>query len=176
MRHILPLICSGLLGLSACDSAAPTSSIASQQTVINGFRVQWADGYQPPGTPDDGLTPLMFTFASTTPVANTITEANWQREAARQGTDVYTLKSILGANVYMSDSGQVATCTAYAIENGACGGPLGLSETDRAAMAQQALAGSPDCRWVRFDPAYHAAIARAAGAGSFTLHVRAACS
>lgn len=168
----------GALGLLAACVGAGSGNFGAgskSEAIVGPYRVTWMKGPELTRQ-NDGLTPLMFMFAWASPADGSgVSEADWQREAALQGVDVYTVRTIMGPEVYNGKNGRLAICTIGAIDEGLCGHQLNLSVAQRAVMAQQALAAAPTCRWVGFDPAYNALVSNAAGAASHTLHVRADC-
>ena len=171
----LGVLMSGLLVACVGPGAGNLGSAGKSEAIMGPYRVTWMKGPELTRQ-QDGLTPLMFMFAWASPAAGSgVTEADWQNEATRQGVDVFTLRTIMGPEVYKSGAGRLAICTIGAIDAGLCGRQLNLSVAQRAAMAQQALGASQSCRWVGFDPAYHAMVANAAGTASHMLHVRADC-
>ena len=121
--------------------------------------------------------PLSLVMLSFSPMVagSTVSEAQWAKEAARQGTDVATIKMILGPDVYVTQEGNLAACTMIAIEKGLCGKARTLTVAQRAAAAQSILDQSKRCRWVGFDEGLHARASQAAGAQEFTLWVAADC-
>ncbi len=160
---------------------APTLALSggkkfSGQAIAGGYKVSWGSLGRS-GQAQRGLTPLAFFFIHANPSrSSNITESDWQREAQRLQTSVWTLKNvILKGNVYKTKNGNLAGCTYGAIQKGLCGKKLGLSVEQRAQIAQSVLARHKACRWVGFDPAYHARLSRQAGAANMSLHIQAKC-
>jgi hypothetical protein len=123
-----------------------------------------------------GLTPLVFSFSSTRPADNNgVTEADWERTAAKFGMGVSDTKSSFGGAAYKGPDGDLRICTVIAIRKGFCGKSRGLSEEKRVAFAQKALGGSLQCRWVGFDAGYNRAASRLMGAEEYILNVAADC-
>jgi hypothetical protein len=150
---------------------------ASGHATVGGAPVSWSTvsdevaqslGVEPP------LSLIMFTFVPQV-VSPAISDAQWASEAARQGTDVATIKMILGRSVYVTVEGHLASCTTFAIEAGSCGEVEVLSVPSRAAVAQSILEQSGECRWIGFDPALHERAAYQAGAEFASLWVAADC-
>ena len=169
------LVVVGLLAACVGAGSGNMGSGGKSEAIVGPYRVTWMKGPELTRQ-NDGLTPLMFMFAWASPAGGSrVTQADWQREATLQGVDVYTLRTIMGPEVYNTANGRLAICTIGAIDQGLCGHQLNLSVAQRAAMAQQALGAAQTCRWVGFDPAYNARVSNAAGAASHMLHVRADC-
>ena len=124
-----------------------------------------------------GLTPLVFFFTHANPSRpNNISESDWEREAQRLQTSVWTLKNVLlKGEVYKTRNGNLAGCTYMAIQKGYCGKKIGLSVEQRAHIAQSILARHKACQWVGFDPTYNARLSHQAGAANMSLHVQAKC-
>ncbi|WP_323716000.1 hypothetical protein [Paracoccus aminovorans] len=162
-----------LLTLAACGSGGTSMSLRPVGvTQIGDQRVSFS---RVTSKDENGLTPLFFSFVSTKPRRNGVTEANWQAEAARQGLSVDEVKSNFGDNVYAGKWGGVAPCTVGAIREGLCGERNFLPLMKRAELAKQALQAGNGCRWTGFDPAYHASMSGPLGAGETTLWVKADC-
>jgi len=120
------------------------------------------------------LSLILFTFSPMTK-GSSVSEAQWAKEAARQGTDVATIKMILGSAVYVTREGNLASCTMGAIEKGLCGKARNLSVADRVQTAKSILEQSGTCRWGGFDEALHRRLAYQNGAADHTLWVVADC-
>lgn len=162
-----------LLALAACGSGGTSMSLKPEGSAqIGDQRVSFSRVTSSKDA--SGLTPLFFSFTSTKPRSTGVTEAHWQRESARQGISVDSIKSNMGKNAYPTQSGGVAPCIMIAIRQGLCGAPI-LPLTKRAQLAEQALQASTRCRWTGFDPAYHVKTSSRMGAGDATLWVKADC-
>ena len=163
-----------LVGLS---QAALADVRASGRATLGGAPVTWSTanaklarsmGVEAP------LSLVMFTFSPMV-TGSSVSEEQWAKEAARQGTDVATIKMILGPDVHVTKEGNLAMCTMVAIDEGLCGKARSLTVAQRAAAAQSILEQSRRCRWVGFDEGLNAVASRAAGAEAFTLWVAADC-
>lgn len=155
----------------------PALADASGRATVEGAPVSWgaasddlalALGVAPP------LSLIMFTFSPQVASA-AVSDEEWAREAARQGTDVRTIRIILGSSVYVTEEGNLASCTMFTIEAGTCGAVEILSIEGRAAAARSILEQTGQCRWTGFDPALHDRAAYRAGAESATLWIAADC-
>lgn len=163
--------------LALCLSQPALAEKASGRAMVGEMPVSWGTvsgkmarsaGVEPP------LSLTMFTFPPQV-AGSAVSEAQWAREAARHGTDVATMKMILGSSVYATKDGRLASCTMFAIKKDLCGQVRSLSLESRAKAAQKILERSGKCRWTGFDPALHERMAQRAGAGSATLWVAADC-
>jgi hypothetical protein len=163
-----------MFGLS---QAASADIQASGRATLGGAPVTWSTasaklarsiGVEAP------LSLVMFTFSPMV-AGNSVSEEQWAKEAGRQGTDIATIKLILGPDVYVTKEGDLASCTMVAIDEGLCGKARTLTVAQRAAAAQSILEQSRRCRWIGFDEGLNATASRAAGAEAFTLWVAADC-
>lgn len=154
-------------------SGAAQARALKGQAVVGKYAVGWGElGKQPARGPKT----LLFFFAWKDPtVSGGVSEADWQKEAARQKMSVADLKSIMGSDVYRSARGGVAICTMGAVKKGLCGKKLGLSEKARAEMAAAVLAKDGRCASTGFDPVYHRQVGAALGAIDDILVLRAEC-
>lgn len=154
-------------------SGAAQARALKGQAVVGKYAVAWGEfGKQPAG----GSKTLLFFFAWKDPSVGTgVSEADWQKEAARQKVSVADLKSALGGDVYRPAGGGVAICTMNAVKKGLCGKKLGLSEKARAEMAAAVLAKDGRCATSGFDAAYHRQMGAALGALDNILVLRATC-
>lgn len=120
------------------------------------------------------LSLILFNFPmqlATKPVS----EAQWEKEAKRQGVDVSTLKVMLGTSVYVTKNGTLASCTMNAISKGLCGKARTLPLESRVEAARSILEQSGKCKWVGFDTNVHKTMATLTGAEEVTLWVAADC-
>lgn len=172
-RSFGSLLCA-MLVLAGCGSSTSTTQRETAQ--FGPYLVRFIPIPALKERVPDGLTPLMFTFSWADPNTNTgITEADWEREAARAGLTVELLKRVHGEDFYKGPDGSLRKCTYFAKSKGLCGKPLGLSISQRSDLAKKLLARSTACNWVGFDQAYHTRAAYNLGAQDDTLHVAAAC-
>lgn len=175
------------LTVAACSSGSSSGFNNTNQAKIGSNLVKWAkldDGnpivssYNP-----EGLDALMFIFSSDQPYVSSttskITEADWEREAARLGSSVERVKKAIlggGSDAYKSAEGNINTCTIGAIKRGLCDrDPNVLSLEKRQEFAKAALASNGRCRWVRFDPALNSALTAGGGGADYTLYALADC-
>ncbi|MGD9919667.1 MAG: hypothetical protein AB7U46_16805 [Paenirhodobacter sp.] len=161
-----------LMLLSALLQAAQAGERRGRATVGD-YLVNWGTMPRPAGERADVL---LFTFGWKTGSASTgVSEADWAFEARRQGTDVYTLKTIMGRDVYRPARGGVAVCTMSAVAQGLCGRKLGLSEAERAGIAASVLRADGRCTAAPFDPAFNRRMSNALGAVDQIVVLRATC-
>lgn len=172
MRKALACVLIACLGQQAMADVS-----ASGRATVGGAPVSWgavSDDLAGSLSVVAPLSLIMFTFPPQVASA-AVTEEQWAREAARQGTDVRTIKMILGPSVWVDADGNLASCTMSAIESGRCGAVKVLSIESRAAAAQSILEQTGQCRWMGFDPALNDRATSMAGAASATLWVAADC-
>ena len=156
---------------------AQAQAQVSGRALVDGAPVSWgsvsADDARGAGVAAP-LSLLMFTFPVKV-AGSAVSEADWQREAALHGTDIRTLRMILGDAVYLAADGRLASCTMKAISDGLCGKPRILSVETRSNVARTILEQSGKCAWTGFDAALHQRMAQSAGAEDATLWVAADC-
>lgn len=170
--HFIRSFAVALMLLGAQPQAGHAGGRRGQATVGD-YRVGWGTMPRPAGERADVL---LFTFVWKDPVPSRgVSEADWAFEAQRQGTDVYTLKTIMGREVYRPARGGVAICTVSAIAKGLCGRKLGLSETKRAEIAASVLRVDGRCTAAPFDPAFNRRMSNAAGGVDQIVVLRAQC-
>lgn len=170
--HFIRGFAVALMLLGALPQAAQAGERRGQATVGD-YLVGWLTMPRPAGERADVL---LFTFVWKDPVPSRgVSEADWAFEAQRQGTDVFTLKQIMGREVYRPARGGVAICTASAVAKGLCGRKLGLSEAKRAEIAASVLRVDGRCTAAPFDPAFNRRMSNAAGAVDQIVVLRAKC-
>lgn len=170
--HFIRSFAVALMLLGALPQAGHAGGRRGQASVGD-YLVSWITMPRPAGERADVL---LFTFVWKDPVPSRGgSEADWAFEAQRQGTDVYTLKTIMGREVYRPARGGVAICTVSAIAKGLCGRKLGLSETKRAEIAASVLRVDGRCTAAPFDPAFNRRMSNAAGGVDQIVVLRAKC-
>ena len=185
--QILQLIACTFVVASCGGTSGSDSNTTRGSTVIGDYKVGWfpvtgktipVPATSWPSESNPTHLAFSFTFADNSSLKNPgVTEADWEREAKLIGATVAHVKEISfsGSRVYKQSNGRLAPCTFWAIDRGLCGKKMNLSVSQRVALAQKALATSPKCRWVKFDPSFNSIYSNALGAASYSLHVRADC-
>ena len=162
--------------IAGCGSSGHGAKLGGN-AVSGNYNVKWGAFPQMQARVSKGLTPLFFSFSAMDPVdSNGVTQADWERRAARTGMSVSDLKAVVfGGSAYKGPDGELRVCTISAIQRGLCGKKLGLSVEQRAEIAKSIIDQSSVCRWVGFDPGYNRLTSYQLGAEEFTLHVAADC-
>ena len=168
-----------MLAISMIAGCGPSGhgSKPGGNAVSGNYSVKWGAFRQMQSRVPKGLTPLFFSFNATGATdANGVTQADWERRAARSGMSVSDLKTVVfGGSAYKGPDGELRVCTISAIQRGLCGKKLGLSVEQRAEIAKSIINQSSVCRWVGFDPGYNRLTSYQLGAEDFTLHVAVDC-
>ena len=160
--------------LTGC--AAPRQGSYGGTARSGEYTIKWSDLPAARDQVPAGLTPLKFVFSSTAPQPEgSLSEADWQKEAARTGVSVATLKGLYAGQAYRAPDGSFRACTPEAIKAGKCRQPQALSIDQRVAMAKQILDANAQCKWVGFNPAFNQNLARQLGGEESRLYVQANC-